>query len=206
MKICRFKLKDYQSYGIIVNNQIWDFLPEISNENNSNLYATDFIEFFYKNLNLIQEKILNNNMESLLDFDEKILLAPLLWPFKIICLGLNYRDHAQETGMKLPAKPMLFAKATSAIIGPNDDIIIPTIKNNDKYVPIKFIDYEAELAVVVGKKMKKVVVNEVNDYIFGYTILNDVSARVEQRKDKQFFRSKSFDTFAPIGPWIITKD
>jgi len=205
MRICRFIWKNKQKYGIIVNNKIWDFMDEI-NSTKDHLYAMDFICFFNNNIKLIKQKINDNSMENLIDFDRELLLAPLLYPSKIICLGLNYLDHAKETGTKLPDRPMLFTKASSSIIGPNDQIVIPTLKKDGKYVPIKFIDYEAELAVIVGKQMKKINVDEVNNYIFGYTILNDVSARIEQKKDKQFFRSKSFDTFAPIGPWIVSQD
>ena len=187
MKICRYIFENDEKYGIIKNNYIWNFLPEQLYEN-------------------FDDNSLNPNNK--IKFDPNILLAPVKKPSKIICLGLNYIDHAQETAMQLPNKPMLFSKASTSIIGPNEDIIIPKIKIKDKYTPIKFTDYEAELAVIIGKKTKKVEPEEVKngDYILGYSILNDVSARVEQRADKQFFRGKSFDTFAPIGPWIISPD
>lgn len=139
--------------------------------------------------------------------DTKIL-APVLNPTKIICLGLNYRDHAEETGQKLPKLPMLFAKAPSAVIGMGDTIQIPQVrkKMGKDLRPIQFLDYEVELAIVIGKECKRVPVEEAQNYILGYTVLNDVSARMEQMADKQFFRSKSFDTFAPLGPWIVTSD
>jgi 2-keto-4-pentenoate hydratase/2-oxohepta-3-ene-1,7-dioic acid hydratase in catechol pathway len=136
------------------------------------------------------------------------LLSPVLNPSKIVCLGLNYRDHAEETGTKFPKLPMLFSKASTSIIGPEDPIIIPQVRKKiDKDPkPIQFLDYEVELAVVIGERCKKISVQDASNYILGYTILNDVSARMEQMADKQFFRSKSFDTFAPLGPWLVTSD
>lgn len=123
------------------------------------------------------------------------LLAPVI-PSKIICLGLNYADHAQETGKPLPTEPMLFMKPSTAVIGPGDDIIYPPMTQN--------LHYEAELAVVIKKPAKEVPLARAFDYVLGYTCLNDVTARDLQAKDKQFTRSKSFDTFAPVGPCIET--
>jgi len=125
------------------------------------------------------------------------LLAPLANPPKIICLGLNYRDHAAEQNAQIPDEPVIFFKPRTAIIGPNENIIKPKF--------VKQLDYEAELAIVIGKKAKNVSVSEAENYIFGYTILNDVSARDIQFKDRQWTRGKSFDTFAPSGPCILTR-
>jgi 2-keto-4-pentenoate hydratase/2-oxohepta-3-ene-1,7-dioic acid hydratase in catechol pathway len=136
------------------------------------------------------------------------ILAPALNPSKIICLGLNYRDHAAESGEKLPKLPMLFSKAPSAIIGLDDEIKIPKVRKKitGSSIPINFLDYEVELAIIIGKKCYQTSVEDAKEYILGFTILNDVSARIEQMADKQFFRSKSFDTFAPLGPWIVSSD
>lgn len=123
---------------------------------------------------------------------------PVLRPGKIICLGLNYRDHAEEQGKRPPEKPVLFAKAPTALAGPFDDIVIPR--------GIENVDAEAELALVIGREAKDVSVEEASDYIAGYMALNDVSARKAQKEDGQWFRAKSFDTFAPCGPWIVTPD
>ncbi|MHA1146234.1 MAG: fumarylacetoacetate hydrolase family protein [Candidatus Helarchaeota archaeon] len=133
---------------------------------------------------------------ELLSVDDLKTLAPVVKPSKIVCLGLNYKDHAKETGMKLPKNPMLFSKASTAILNPYEAIVIPPNS--------KTVDYEVELAVVIGTKCRSVDTEDALDHVFGYTILNDVSERIIQRKDGQFFRAKSFDTFAPIGPWIET--
>jgi len=123
------------------------------------------------------------------------LLAPCE-PTKIIALGLNYRDHARELGMKLPEEPLLFLKPPSAVIGPEEKIILPPQSQR--------VDYEAELAVVIGRRAKDVSPEKALDYVLGYTCFNDVTARDLQQKDGQWTRAKGFDTFAPFGPWIET--
>jgi 2-keto-4-pentenoate hydratase/2-oxohepta-3-ene-1,7-dioic acid hydratase in catechol pathway len=124
------------------------------------------------------------------------LYAPIQNPSKIVCLGLNYRDHALEQKKEPPAHPMLFAKAPSALAGPYDDIVIrPTVEN---------VDAEAELAVVIAREGTMIPTSEALNYVAGYMAFNDVSARKAQHEDRQWFRSKSFDTFAPCGPWIVT--
>lgn len=130
--------------------------------------------------------------------EEVKLLAPVNPP-NIIAIGLNYRKHAQESGLAYPEKPVIFLKATSSLIGPEDKIIIPQMAPDE-------VDYEAELTIVIGKKAKNVEVEEAEDYIFGYTCANDVSARdCQMRLDKQWARGKSFDTFCPLGPWVETE-
>jgi 2-keto-4-pentenoate hydratase/2-oxohepta-3-ene-1,7-dioic acid hydratase in catechol pathway len=124
------------------------------------------------------------------------LLAPIAFPPKIICLGLNYFDHAAETNSAVPDEPVIFMKPHTTIIGPNENIVKPSF--------VKQLDYEGELAIIMGKKAKNIPISEAKKYIFGYTILNDVSARDFQFKDKQWTRGKSFDTFAPTGPCITT--
>jgi len=118
---------------------------------------------------------------------------------KIICIGLNYTDHAEEVGAQIPREPIIFAKATSAICGPYDDVIIP--RGSTK------TDWEVELAVVIGKTAKYVSEEDALDYVAGYCILNDVSERAYQLERKgQWSKGKSCDTFAPLGPWLVTKD
>ncbi len=118
---------------------------------------------------------------------------------KIICIGLNYTDHAEEVGAQIPREPIIFAKATSAICGPYDDVIIP--RDSTK------TDWEVELAVVIGKTAKYVSEEDALDYVAGYCILNDVSERAYQLERKgQWSKGKSCDTFAPMGPWLVTKD
>lgn len=129
------------------------------------------------------------------------LLAPIV-PTDILCIGVNYRKHAEETGSPIPQTPMLFIKSSNTLNNPNDPIIAP--KNS------AMVDFEAELCVVIGKAARHVSEADALDYVFGYTCANDVSARDWQRDKSlgggQFARGKSFDTFCPLGPWIVTKD
>ena len=124
------------------------------------------------------------------------LLAPCE-PSKIVALGLNYRDHAAEYGSTIPLEPLLFMKPSTAVIGPDAAIVYPAMS--------KRVDYEAELAVVIGKTARQVSEEQAFAYVLGYTCFNDVTARDLQRKDGQFTRAKGFDTFAVIGPWIETE-
>lgn len=129
---------------------------------------------------------------------ETRLLAPVNRPGKIIAVGLNYRDHAIETKQEIPTSPVIFAKFPSSINGPDSDVLIPA---DDPQV-----DYEAELAVVIGRRAKAVSESAALDYVAGYMPLNDVSARRWQFADKQWVRGKSCDTFCPTGPWLTTAD
>ncbi|MFH0974765.1 MAG: fumarylacetoacetate hydrolase family protein [Spirochaetota bacterium] len=132
----------------------------------------------------------------------KKLLAPILPPV-ILCIGLNYKEHAGETGFKLPEYPVLFMKNTASVTNPNDPIIIPR-----SCAKIPEVDYEIELAVVIGRTAKNVSVADAPYYVFGYTIGNDVSARRWQKNagSGQWVRAKSFDTFCPLGPVLVTPD
>jgi len=133
-----------------------------------------------------------------LSLDEVTLLAPVVPP-NIIAVGLNYREHAREGGADAPSAPVIFLKATSSIAHPGGSIILPRMAPNE-------VDYEAELVVIIGKTAKNVSEDEAHKYILGYTCGNDVSARDCQLKlDQQWARGKSFDTFAPLGPWIETE-
>jgi len=126
------------------------------------------------------------------------LLPPIPNPNKIICLAFNYIDHAKEQGLQAPEDPALVIKPRTTLNSTNSDIVCPDF--------VTQLDYEVELAMIIGKDCKNVNVNDAFDMIFGYMIFNDVSARDIQFKDKQFTRGKSFDSFAPCGPWITTKD
>ena len=130
---------------------------------------------------------------------EATLAPPLANPSKIVCVGLNYHDHCAEQGLPVPQRPILFAKFPSTIIGPGDKITWPSDISQQ-------VDYEAELAVVIGRKARDIAVEEAHEYIAGYTNLNDVSARDVQFADEQWVRGKSFDTFCPIGPYLVTRD
>jgi 2-keto-4-pentenoate hydratase/2-oxohepta-3-ene-1,7-dioic acid hydratase in catechol pathway len=125
--------------------------------------------------------------------------APLRNPSKIVAIGLNYLDHAAESGMEPPKTPLVFCKLPSSITGPTDPIVIPQSLTEQ-------VDFEVELGVVVGRRAKKVKPEEALDYVFGYTIVNDISARDLQFADGQWVRAKSLDTFCPMGPVIVTKD
>ncbi len=125
--------------------------------------------------------------------------VPLVRPSKIVCVGLNYAQHAAESGMAIPTEPILFFKATSALVGPNDDLILP--KGSEK------TDWEVELAIVIGKKASYVSEENALDYVAGYVLHNDYSERAFQlERGGQWVKGKSCDTFAPVGPFIATKD
>ncbi len=126
------------------------------------------------------------------------LLAPIPKPGKITCVGLNYADHAREQGTEPPKQPIFFLKSGNTICGPGDAIQLPPNSSQ--------VDYEAEFAVVIGKRGKQIPEEKAYDYVAGYMILHDVSARDLQFSDGQWFRGKSCDTFAPTGPWIVTRD
>lgn len=124
--------------------------------------------------------------------------CPLCRPSKIICLGLNYLDHNEESGFEKPQRPLLFSKTPNALTGPFDPIMLP--QSCDQ------IDWEVELAVVIGRTGKRIAAEDALDYVAGFSVLNDVSGRQAQFSDSQWFRGKSFDTFAPMGPALVTID
>ena len=130
------------------------------------------------------------------DPDDCRVLAPLRSPGKFLAVGLNYVDHAAESATAPPTSPLLFSKASSSIVGPDDDIIVPTDETAQ-------VDYEVELALVIARPCRKVSVAQAADNILGYTVCNDISARDAQFQDGQWHRGKSFDTFGPLGPWIV---
>jgi 2-keto-4-pentenoate hydratase/2-oxohepta-3-ene-1,7-dioic acid hydratase in catechol pathway len=126
------------------------------------------------------------------------LKAPIPKPRKLICVGLNYRDHAEETGQEIPQVPTIFNKFATAVIAAGEPVVLPKVSTSP--------DYEAEFAFVIGKGGRHIAPESWADHVFGYTIVNDVSARDYQRATSQWLMGKTFDTFAPIGPWIVTKD
>lgn len=126
-----------------------------------------------------------------------VLLAPVIPRSKVVAVGKNYRDHAAEMGGEAPAEPLLFLKPNTAVIGPGDAIVRPTLSNDTQF--------EGELAVVIGRIAKNVPAERAADHIFGYTVANDVTARDLQRSDGQWARAKGFDTFCPLGPVIETE-
>jgi len=164
-------------------------------------FGQDYNEDFFGNNGLQKlENWLEKNQENCPVISNDVRLgAPLCRPSKIICVGLNYAQHAAESGMAVPNEPVLFFKATSAIVGPNDDLIIP--KGSEK------TDWEVELAIVIGKKASYVSKDEAMQHVAGYVLHNDYSEREFQiEREGQWVKGKSCDTFAPIGPFIATKD
>ncbi|MBW2057466.1 MAG: fumarylacetoacetate hydrolase family protein [Deltaproteobacteria bacterium] len=127
--------------------------------------------------------------------DGVTLLSPVP-PSKIVAVGLNYRDHAEEVGARIPEEPLIFLKPSTAVIGPGEPIIYPPMSSQ--------VDYEGELGVVVRRRAARISPDEAGNFILGYTCINDVTARDLQKKDRQWTRAKGFDTFAPLGPWIET--
>ena len=146
----------------------------------------------------IENWVYNPPAESVSTVDSVKLLAPILRPNKFICVGLNYRDHALESNMEIPKVPTIFNKFSTAIIGPGDDIVLPSVS--------KTPDYEAEFAFVIGKGGRNIAGADWKKHVFGYTIVNDVSARDYQLQTSQWLMGKTFDTFAPMGPWIVSAD
>jgi 2-keto-4-pentenoate hydratase/2-oxohepta-3-ene-1,7-dioic acid hydratase in catechol pathway len=126
------------------------------------------------------------------------LLSPIPRPPKFICVGLNYRDHAAEAGLTVPSVPTIFSKFSNVVIGPGDPIVLPKISAKP--------DYEGEFAFIIGPGGRNIPAERAMDHVFGYTIVNDVSARDFQMATTQWLMGKTFDTFAPMGPWLVTRD
>ena len=202
MRIARYLHENEECYGVRKEQTVF-CLPALAKHFRQELpkRLEEFISLGEKATKTAEEllkKTDGSNFESFgVPISEVSLLAPIVSPPKIVCLGLNYRDHAGETNAAIPKEPIIFMKPHTAIIGPNQHIIKPSF--------VKQLDYEGELAIVIGKKCKNIPVSEAKNYIFGYTVFNDVSAREIQFGDKQWTRGKSFDTFAPTGPCITTE-
>jgi 2-keto-4-pentenoate hydratase/2-oxohepta-3-ene-1,7-dioic acid hydratase in catechol pathway len=204
LKLTRFTADEKESYGVQIDeNQILD-LRALSQLLKRPLPPSldDLVALGEKGhraiKNLIRKADDKDKRKALVPIRKVKLLAPLAHPPKIVCLGLNYRDHIAEQNAATPEDLVIFMKPRTAVIGPDDIIIKPPFVGK--------LDYEAELAVVIGKKGKNISIEEAKQHIFGYSCFNDVSARDIQFKDKQWTRGKSFDTFAPIGPCITTAD
>jgi 2-keto-4-pentenoate hydratase/2-oxohepta-3-ene-1,7-dioic acid hydratase in catechol pathway len=177
MKLLRFKINNKEKTGILKGN-------EITGINSSMIEA----------MNTPETDQLETIGRSKL---EDVEVLPPVSPSKVVCVGLNYSDHAKELDMKLPTEPTLFIKPSTAVIGHETNVIYPADSTQ--------VDYEGELGIVISKEAHHVKKDDATDFIGGYTILNDVTARDKQRKDIQWTRAKSFDTFAPIGPCIETE-
>ncbi len=185
MKFLRYTINNETKPAAEVDSVMYDISSLVDDINNKTIEE------------LLKINIDISTLKKVENYDK--LEAPINGIGKIICIGLNYVDHAKESGMKLPSEPVVFMKATSSIVGPNDNVEIP--KNSVK------TDWEVELGVVIAKKAKYIEEKNAYDYIAGYTIVNDVSEREFQlEREGQWTKGKSHDTFSPIGPYLVTKD
>ncbi|MBA4167183.1 MAG: fumarylacetoacetate hydrolase family protein, partial [Chitinophagaceae bacterium] len=187
MKLIRFGEPGKEKPGVIINEKRYDVSDAVK----------DYDEEFFEHLGIEKLKeYINLNHNNLKPVSDDIRLgAPVARPSKIICVGLNYIDHARETNASIPAEPILFFKSTTAVAGPNDDLVIP--RNSEK------TDWEVELAVVIGKKASYVAESEAMSYVAGYCLHNDYSERAFQlERGGQWVKGKSCDTFAPLGPFL----
>ena len=198
MKIARVRTKEYgETYGLVSNDFRKIITKNEIQEQTGIPLPLNIKEFLFNNW--LNEVIRNNiKLKFITNIDDIELLTPLSNPSKIICLAFNYYDHAKDAGLTPSYEPVIFLKPRTALNNPYNDILCPG--------NVQRLDYEAEIAVVIGKTTKKVSEDEALNSIFGYMIFHDVSARDIQFQDKQFTRGKSIDTFAPCGPWITTKD
>ena len=203
MRVARYCYGKEVCYGVI-NKQTVLSLPALAKHFKKELpqELEDFIVRRDTNLSETEQMLKNADITVIKKVSKPLsqvsILPPIPFPPKIICLGLNYFDHAAETKSAIPNEPIIFLKPHTAIIGPNQIIRKPKF--------VRELDYEGELCIVVGKTAKNISVRDAKKYIFGYTVFNDVSARDYQFKDGQWTRGKSFDTFAPTGPCITTEN
>jgi 2-keto-4-pentenoate hydratase/2-oxohepta-3-ene-1,7-dioic acid hydratase in catechol pathway len=191
MKLVTFKAPDGSARpGIVENGSIYDL---------TELGFRDTLSFIHAGPEVAHNAhAAATSRDPVIALHAAQLLAPLPAPPRIFCIGLNYRDHATESKMEVPKVPTVFMKLTSSVVGPGAEIVLP---DNSKQP-----DYEAELAVVIGKGGSHLSASVWKEYIFGYTIVNDVSARDVQLATSQWTLGKSFPTFCPCGPWIVSSD
>jgi len=191
MKLIRFGELGKEKPGIVINDQMYD-MSSLTEDYNEDFFASGGLKKV--------EALLKKDTENLPQIPGGARLgSPIARPSKIVCIGLNYADHARETNATIPSEPVIFLKATSSLCGPFDDIIIPrgSLKT----------DWEVELAIVVDKKASYVSEDEALDYVAGYCLHNDVSERTFQlERNGTWDKGKGCDTFAPLGPWLVTKD
>ncbi len=190
MKLIKFGLSGDEKPGVLMNDTRYDVSQHFN----------DYDEHFFANNGLEKlQELINTKTDLPIVPNDVRLGCPVARPSKIICIGLNYKDHALESAMGLPEEPVVFLKATTALNGPNDNIVIP--KNSIK------TDWEVELAFVIGKKASYVTLESAMDYVAGFCLHNDVSEREFQlERGGTWDKGKGCDTFAPIGPWLVTKD
>lgn len=189
MKLVRFGNPGEEKPGVVIEGKRYD-VSHLVNDFDTTFFGGDGIA-------RLRSQVENGSLEAV---DPNTRWGtPLARPGKIVCIGLNFADHAAESGMEKPKEPVIFFKATSSMVGPNDDVIIP--KGSEK------TDWEVELAVVIGRKASYVEEQDALDHVAGYVLHNDVSERAFQiERGGQWVKGKSCDTFAPVGPWITTPD
>ncbi|MDT8860349.1 fumarylacetoacetate hydrolase family protein [Alkalihalobacillus sp. MEB130] len=209
MQYITFQVGEKQRLGLKQENVVID-IKELSakyNGGEASSFTTDMLSFIQAGdeaqaytSKLVGYLETNGEVASSVQYkaEDVKVLAPISNPGKVICVGNNYMDHCREQNVEPPKSPMIFSKWASCIIGPDDVIELPEESEQ--------VDYEAELVVIIGKKGKDISEEEAFDHIFGYTIMNDVSARDVQFADVQWVRGKSYDTFAPLGPVIVSKE
>lgn len=192
MRFVTFEIGGHAHPGVVSGDSVID----LSGTGFSSL--TDLIEHGEMGSSQIEKLIAAPSRGSQAPLSSVKLLAPIPKPRKLICVGLNYLDHAKETGAEVPKVPTIFNKFATAVIGPGDNVVLPKVS--------KAPDYEAELAFVIGRGGRHIEAKNWADHVFGYTIVNDVTARDYQRATSQWLMGKTFDTFAPMGPWIVSAD
>jgi 2-keto-4-pentenoate hydratase/2-oxohepta-3-ene-1,7-dioic acid hydratase in catechol pathway len=192
MRIVTFEVAGQVHPGVISG----DFVLDLTDA--GFLSTVDFIKHSPVGQAKVEKLVAEAPIDSRYPLASVKLLAPIQQPRKLICVGLNYLDHAKETGQEVPTVPTIFNKFATAVIGPGDNVVLPKVS--------KAPDYEAELAFVVGLGGRHIPAENWRNHVFGYTIMNDVSARDYQRATSQWLMGKTFDTFAPLGPWIVTAD
>ncbi len=198
MKIARIKDRWLGDTYAIVSNDLKNLITRSEIQEQTGIPIPSSIkEFMFKGW-LNEVKQYQNKLNYNHSIENVRLLAPIPNPPKIICLAFNYYDHARDAGLTPSDEPVIFMKPRTTLNPPFNDVICPSF--------VKRLDYEAEIAVIIGQDVKKVPENRALESVFGYMILHDVSSRDIQFKDKQYTRAKSIDTFAPCGPWITTKD
>jgi 2,4-diketo-3-deoxy-L-fuconate hydrolase len=191
MKLIRYGEINKEKTGVVIDDVMYD----------TSSFGEDYNEKFFETdgLKKLQQFIESNKNKLQQITDGTRIGSPVARPSKIVCIGLNYADHAKETGAVLPPEPVVFLKSTTALCGPYDNIIIP--KNSKK------TDWEVELAVVISKKASYVEEGNATDYVAGYCLHNDVSEREFQiERNGTWDKGKGCDTFAPLGPWLVTRD
>src|SRR3954447_13783121 len=214
MKLCQFKTADSQQrLGILIGDVVCDIAelartdkaaggnpPSWLLEANSTLHVMQRGDPALEEIRALidREHVLTGRGAAVARRPDSIEFLPAVYPSKILAIGRNYAEHAAEGGAELPKAPLLFNKLPSALSAHNTAIVLPAISEQ--------VDYEAELAVIIGHRAKAVSEQDALDYVFGYSLINDVSARDLQYGDKQWTRGKGLDTFAPLGPFITTRD